>query len=120
MFLASQGDPVSAAIAANQKSAPHASLVTAMRRSSSATTFHVFCSDILAENRSLVLQGIRSSFQKGISDNMEKLIDDEHGATPEAKASHIDLVDRPAATQRRAAIVLPRARLNVFSFDVGL
>jgi len=37
---------------------------------------------------------------------MEKLIDDEHGATPEAKASHIDLVERPVATQQRAAIVL--------------
>ena len=37
---------------------------------------------------------------------MEKLFDDEHHATPEAKASHIDLVERPVATQRRAAIVL--------------
>jgi len=37
---------------------------------------------------------------------MEKLIDDEHGATPEAKASHINLVDRSVAAQRRAAIVL--------------
>jgi hypothetical protein len=37
---------------------------------------------------------------------MEKLIDDEHGATTEPKALHIDLVDRPVATQRRAAIVL--------------
>ena len=47
---------------------------------------------------------------------MEKLFDDEHHATPEAKASHIDLVERPVATQRRAAIVL----LTLFSFDVGL
>jgi hypothetical protein len=33
MFLATQGDPISAAVAANRKSAPHGSVVTAMRRS---------------------------------------------------------------------------------------
>ena len=37
---------------------------------------------------------------------MEKSIDGGHGAAPEAKASHIDLVDRPIATQRRVAIAL--------------
>ena len=37
---------------------------------------------------------------------MEKSIDGGHGATPEAKAPHIDLVDRPIATQRRVAIAL--------------
>ena len=49
---------------------------------------------------------------------MEKLFDDERHATQEAKALHIDLVEKPVATQRRAAS--GDCAFNVFSFDVGL
>ena len=72
MFLAPQGDPVSGAVAANRNRRPTAPL---LRRAAIrlATTFHVFCSDILAENRSVVLEGTRSSFQKGISDKYGKI-----------------------------------------------
>ena len=62
MFLATQGDPVSAAVTANRKSAPHGSVVTAMRRSAWRHPSIGFCGDNVAENRSVVSYGTRSSF----------------------------------------------------------